>query len=187
MEARMEEAIDVLKTNDTSAAAEPESLPQSSSSAASSKTRTVSAEEYTDPKIAEDSDRSKLASGSDPIDTSGSEISRATEEKQSTDRSGTTASIVSYSGDTGHSFTVFEGQEFDLCGYRDFTASIAGTRSEHTGIYLKSEDRDIPDIPFRGFETKLPFKTATELWPGCVVMAAYVDVGGTVRYIFTVE
>ncbi len=84
------------------------------------------------------------------------------------------------------SFGVFEDESFDLCGYSGFEASLTGPPDSHDGILLKSRDRNIPDIPFRGFERKLPLETATSLWSDCIVLAGYSKMAGTIRIVLSV-
>ncbi len=81
-----------------------------------------------------------------------------------------------------YSLAVFSDEEFELCGYSRFKAELSNSQ-----IRLTSQDRSIPDIPFRGFEKKVPPETMTTLWPGCIVIAGYTKVSGTVRIGFSVR
>jgi hypothetical protein len=79
------------------------------------------------------------------------------------------------------SFGVFEGSVFRLCGYEDFTARVSGAK-----IVLASNDRDIPDRTFRGYEHSMVPGAAEELWPGCRVSATYAAVSGATRITISV-
>lgn len=76
---------------------------------------------------------------------------------------------------------IFEGEEFELCGHAEFTASLAGSQNGHESLVVSSRDRTIPNIPFRGFEAEIPWEIKTDLWPGCSVIAGFVEVAGIVR------
>lgn len=52
--------------------------------------------------------------------------------------------------------SVFEEQEFDICGYKYFSAKIVKLKNAVQKIKIHSNDRSIPDIPFRGFEMNTP-------------------------------
>ncbi len=84
-------------------------------------------------------------------------------------------------------FGIFEEEEFGLCGYTKFKARLQSTTSGNGEISLKSRDRSIPDIPFRGFEKNIPQKSATTLWPGCIVMATVVKTANINRIVFAVR
>lgn len=76
---------------------------------------------------------------------------------------------------------VFPDEEFELCGYKKFSARLVGASPEYNEIVVKSRDRTIPDIPFRGFEKKFPLESKADFWDGCSVIAGYVSVAGVVR------
>lgn len=76
---------------------------------------------------------------------------------------------------------LFEGEQFGMCGHDKFSARLSGLSSGQNSIVIKSRDRTIPGIPFRGFEERIPLETKTELWPGCSVIAGFVEVAGIIR------
>lgn len=110
------------------------------------------------------------ADGSQPS----SGIPAPTEEDDRSEAAGDDARRVTNIG-------VFEGDEFRLCGYSEFKARLQRTGNGGGELLLTSRDRTIPDIPFRGFETRVALETKTDLWPGCSVMAGYVDISGIIR------
>lgn len=76
---------------------------------------------------------------------------------------------------------VFQDEEFELCGHSRFSARLTGSATGYNSIIVKSRDRTIPDIPFRGFERTFPLETRADFWPGCSVIAGFVDVAGVIR------
>ncbi|MEZ5812318.1 MAG: hypothetical protein R3D45_12975 [Rhizobiaceae bacterium] len=117
--------------------------------------------------------------GPDAADGSGraqpsSEISAAAERD---DRAGATVGKALRVTNIG----VFEGDDFELCGHSEFKARLQRTGTEGGELMLTSRDRTIPDIPFRGFEARVALETKTDLWPGCSIMAGYVDISGIIR------
>lgn len=76
---------------------------------------------------------------------------------------------------------VFPDEEFELCGYKQFSARLAGSAKDRDSVIVRSRDRTIPNIPFRGFEMKFPLETRADFWPGCSVIAGFVDVAGVIR------
>ena len=81
------------------------------------------------------------------------------------------------------SFGVFEDQEFDLCGYSDFTAAKSGSNS----VSLSSSDRSVPGRSFRGYQRRVPLGDAIDLFDGCIVEIEYDDSAGVGRLQFNVS
>lgn len=76
---------------------------------------------------------------------------------------------------------VFPDDEFRLCGHSRFTARLTGKPPTYEAVIIKSRDRTIPDIPFRGLSVRVPLETRSDLFAGCSVIAGFVQVAGVVR------
>lgn len=86
-------------------------------------------------------------------------------EKTQPETSTNTESVVRW----GRDFTVFEELLFSLCGFQGFSAAAQHSNGEGTILRLRSNDRSIPDQPFRGFDKQVLTKKITELLPNCWV------------------
>ena len=78
-------------------------------------------------------------------------------------------------------FSLFAFDQFDLCGYRDFSVTRSSRTGAATELTVSSKDRSIPDRPFRGFEIKVLSGQAVELLPECIVRLDYYNDTGTAR------
>ncbi|HEY9057880.1 MAG TPA: hypothetical protein VIN77_12080 [Aurantimonas sp.] len=83
------------------------------------------------------------------------------------------------------SFSVFEGEEFDLCGFTEFSARLTGN-SATPEVHLRSLDRSIPGRSFRGWEQIVGLREPAEIFEDCLVAADEEIAAGTRRVIISV-
>jgi len=82
---------------------------------------------------------------------------------------------------TGQSINIFEGTEFDLCGYHRFQAYVIDKSGSAASVRINSEDRTIPNRTFRGYSKNIFINTNVELWPNCIVTISYQTLASTTR------